>query len=100
VVAKRDQRKDGFVQVIKKAMTTKLGEEVLKSLTQNGIPRSAAKRRCKWQQDDEGDFVVCTRPHEPAVAYPLRLRDVTKSISAAVRLARKSGPGASRREAD
>ena len=46
LVAKRDERRDGFSRAVKQAMTTKLGddaEEVLKTLTQNGIPRSAAK---------------------------------------------------------
>lgn len=47
LVAKRDERKDSFAQVIKRAMETKLGdnaEEAIKVLTQNGIPRAMAKQ--------------------------------------------------------
>ncbi len=47
LTAKRDDRKDGFAKVIKRAMETKLGdnaEEVLKALAQNGIPRAMAKQ--------------------------------------------------------
>ena len=46
LVAKRDQRKDGFAKIIAKAMQTKLGddaEETLKELSKHGITRSAAK---------------------------------------------------------
>jgi hypothetical protein len=46
LVQKRDQRRDGFVKVIQRAMETTLGsdaEEVQKALGQNGIPRTLAK---------------------------------------------------------
>ncbi len=46
IVAKRDARKDGFVNVIRKAMETKLGtdaEEAFKEITKHGITRGAAK---------------------------------------------------------
>ncbi|MGC3971637.1 MAG: DUF932 domain-containing protein [Pirellulales bacterium] len=47
LVEKRDQRKDGFYRVIKKAMEAKLGDDadnVLKELTKKGFTRSVAKR--------------------------------------------------------
>lgn len=47
LVAKRDERRDGFANVIQKAMESKLGndaEDVMKVLTKNGITRSAAKQ--------------------------------------------------------
>lgn len=46
LVEKRDQRRDGFVNAIRKAMETTLGrsaEDVLKVLAKQGIPRAAAK---------------------------------------------------------
>ena len=46
LVEKRDQRRDGFVKTIGKAMETTLGsdaDEVLKLLAKQGIPRSVAK---------------------------------------------------------
>lgn len=46
LVAKRDTRRDGFVQVIRKAMTEKLGsdgDEVAKRLSEGGIPRHLIK---------------------------------------------------------
>ena len=48
LVAKRDQRKDGFAKVIAKAMQTKLGadaEETLKELARQGITRGWPARR-------------------------------------------------------
>jgi hypothetical protein len=47
LVEKRDRRRDGFVQVVRKAMQTKLGddtEEVMKVLGQQGITRTLAKQ--------------------------------------------------------
>ena len=44
---KRDERRDGFMKVLRKAMQTKLGadaEAVLKTLTQHGIMKSLAKQ--------------------------------------------------------
>jgi hypothetical protein len=46
LVARRDERRDGFVKVVSKAMREKLGEdaeEALKELSRNGIPRGLAK---------------------------------------------------------
>ncbi|MBE7508234.1 MAG: DUF932 domain-containing protein [Planctomycetia bacterium] len=46
LVEKRDQRRDGFVATIRKAMETTLGrsaDDVLKVLAKQGIPRAAAK---------------------------------------------------------
>jgi histone H3/H4 len=46
LVQKRDQRRDGFVKAVQRAMETTLGsdaEEALKALTQNGIARTLAK---------------------------------------------------------
>ena len=46
LVAKREERRDGFVQVVKKAMETRLGsssDEVLKVLAKQGITRTLAK---------------------------------------------------------
>ncbi len=46
LVNKRDERRDGFVRVIRRAMGTRIGEvadEVLKVLTQRGITRVLAK---------------------------------------------------------
>jgi hypothetical protein len=45
LVARRDERRDGFVKVIARAMQERIGndaEESLKALLQNGIPRSLA----------------------------------------------------------
>lgn len=47
LVAKRDERRDGFAKVIAKAMKESLGtdsEEALSALLKNGITRSTAKR--------------------------------------------------------
>jgi len=47
LVAKRDARKDGFVEVIRKAMSTKVADDAdraLKVLNQKGITRSLAKK--------------------------------------------------------
>jgi hypothetical protein len=46
LVARRDERRDGFLKVIGKAMRDKLGddaEDVLKQLAKNGIPKQYAK---------------------------------------------------------
>ena len=46
LVETRDERRDGFVQVVKKAMETRLGsssDEVLKVLAKQGITRTLAK---------------------------------------------------------
>ena len=46
LVEKRDERRDGFVEVIRRAMATKLADntdEVLRVLTKHGITRALAK---------------------------------------------------------
>jgi hypothetical protein len=60
LVAKRDQRRDGFLRVIRKAMETKLGadaDEVMKVLAQNGITRGLAKKALEVAQE-QGRFTV------------------------------------------
>lgn len=60
LVQKRDQRKDGFHRVVKKAMEEKMGsdaEEVLKNLTKNGINRSTAKKALEIAQQ-QGRFTI------------------------------------------
>ena len=50
LVAKRDERRDGFVAAIKKAMGTTLGadtEEALKELTKHGFPKGLAQEALK-----------------------------------------------------
>jgi hypothetical protein len=47
-VAKRDERKDGLVRVIKKAMQTRIGtnaKEVLEALAKHGIAKTLARIR-------------------------------------------------------
>src|SRR5262249_13018698 len=47
LVSRRDERRDGFAAVIKKAMETRLGEdaeEVMKVLTEHGISKGLGKR--------------------------------------------------------
>lgn len=47
LVAKRDERRDGFVRVVKKAMEQTLGadaEEVMKALAKHGLSRGLAKQ--------------------------------------------------------
>jgi len=60
LVAKRDARRDGFVKVIQKAMTERLGkdaEEVLKALQSQGIPKSIAKEATDIAQK-QGSFTI------------------------------------------
>jgi len=60
LVAKRDERRDGFARVIGKAMAATLGEssdEVLKMLSGRGITRSVAKEALKLAQES-GRFTV------------------------------------------
>ena len=50
LVTRRDERRDGFVNVVRKAMQTKLGqdnEEAMKVLNQHGITRSLATEALK-----------------------------------------------------
>ena len=60
IVAKRDARKDGFVEVVRKAAQTKLGddaEEAFKELCKNGISRNVAKEAITMAQE-KGRFTV------------------------------------------
>jgi histone H3/H4 len=60
LVAKRDARKDAFVEVVRKAMQTKVGddaEETMKELCKNGINRSVAKEAVTLAQE-KGRFTI------------------------------------------
>ena len=60
LVARRDERRDGFVKVIGKAMREKLGEDaegVLKELSKNGIPPQLAKEALEIARQ-QGRFTI------------------------------------------
>ncbi|MFC1601295.1 DUF932 domain-containing protein [Candidatus Sumerlaeota bacterium] len=60
LVHKRDSRRDGFVQVMRKATEKVLGadgDEVIKVLTRNGIPRSLSKEALKIAEE-QGCFTI------------------------------------------
>ena len=60
IVAKRDARKDGFVEIVRKAAQTKLGddaEEAFKELCKNGISRNVAKEAITMAQE-KGRFTI------------------------------------------
>jgi hypothetical protein len=60
LVRRRDERRDGFVKVMVKAMKEKLGddaESVLKELAKNGIPRQFAKDALEIAQQ-QGRFTI------------------------------------------
>lgn len=60
LVAKRDERRDGFVKVIVKAMHERLGadaEEVMKVLVQRGISRTWAKQALQIAEQ-QGRFTI------------------------------------------
>lgn len=60
LIAKRDARRDGFVEVMRKAMTAKLGDdadEVAKRLGQEGIPRQMVKDALELAQR-QGGFTI------------------------------------------
>lgn len=60
LVEKRDARRDGFVEVMKKAMTQKLGDDaddVLKVLLRNGITQALAKQALEIAKT-QGRFTV------------------------------------------
>ena len=60
LVHKREERRDGFLQAIRHAMETKLGddvEEVQKVLSQHGVARNLAKEAITMAQD-HGRFTV------------------------------------------
>ncbi len=60
LIGKRDERRDGFVEVMRKAMTEKLGQdadEVAKRLGQEGIPRTLIKEAMQIAQR-RGAFTI------------------------------------------
>ncbi len=60
LVTKRDQRRDGFVKVIAKAMHERLGndaEDVMKALVQRGISRNWAKQALEIAEQ-QGRFTI------------------------------------------
>lgn len=60
LVAKRDERKDGFARVIKKAMQTKLGgdaDEVMEALAKQGVTKTLAKRALELARE-QGRFTI------------------------------------------
>jgi len=60
LISKRDERRDGFVEVVRKAMREKLGQdadEVAKRLGQEGIPRTLIKDAMEIAQQ-QGAFTI------------------------------------------
>jgi hypothetical protein len=60
LATKRDERRDGFVNAIQKAMKAKLGtdeEEVLKVLLKNGLPKNVAAEAMKIARE-KGKFTI------------------------------------------
>lgn len=60
LVENRDQRRDGFVQVMRKSLEAKLGsdaEETIKALTKSGINRTLAKEALKIAEQ-KGGFTI------------------------------------------
>ncbi len=60
LATKRDERRDGFVNAIEKAMKAKLGtdeEEVLKVLLKNGLPKNVAAEAMKIARE-KGQFTI------------------------------------------
>ena len=60
LVAKRDARRDGFVRVMEKAMSERLGsdaEETLTQLLKNGIPKGLAKQALEIARQ-QGGFTI------------------------------------------
>lgn len=60
LVAKRDQRRDGFIRVVSQAMRQKVGsdaDEVLKMLASEGIPRGLAAKATELAQQS-GQFSI------------------------------------------
>lgn len=57
LVAKRDERRDSFVKVIRKAMTMKMGEckeDMVKALIKEGIPASITREAMEIARDNDG----------------------------------------------
>jgi len=62
LLQKRDERKDGFSEAIRKAMQTRLGrdsEECLKALSQRGIKRTLAKKALEVAAEQGGFSIWC-----------------------------------------
>jgi len=62
LLQKRDERKDGFSEAIRKAMQTRLGgdsEECLKVLSQRGIKRTLAKKALEAAAEQGGFSIWC-----------------------------------------
>ena len=62
LVKKRDARRDAFVNVLRKAMTTRLGDdadEVTKTLAENGIPRNLAKEALAIAEEKRRIHYLC-----------------------------------------
>ncbi len=63
LVQKRDERRDGFVKLIRQAMNTRLGEdreEVEKLLAQSDISRALARRALDLAEEQQKPFTVFT----------------------------------------
>lgn len=60
LVAKRDERRDGFIKVVRKAMTERLGadaDDVMKVLAKEGIPRHLANQALEIAKS-QGAFTI------------------------------------------
>jgi hypothetical protein len=60
LASRRDERRDGFVRVLSKAMTEKLGDDaeaVMKELAKRGIPRGLAKTALEIAEE-KGAFTI------------------------------------------
>lgn len=60
LVARRDERRDGFVDCMRKAMTQRLGsdaDEVITQLTQHGLPRGLVKKAMELARE-QGGFTI------------------------------------------
>jgi hypothetical protein len=63
LVSKREQRRDGFIRVLKNAMTARLGEdaeEAIKALIKNGIPMGLGRTAVELVQERGERFTVFT----------------------------------------
>lgn len=60
LVARRDERRDGFIKVVRKAMTERLGDDaeaVMKTLAKEGIPRHLANQALEIAKE-QGAFTI------------------------------------------
>lgn len=88
LVAKRDLRRDGFVEVMKKAMASRLGtdaEEVAKRLGEEGIPRNLIKDAMNIARE-QGGFTIFS-----LVDALTRLSQNTKTVGDRTELDTKIG---------